>query len=212
MQHGNKVALHVGQFALGHADLVAALARHDDARRAFRVFVEGDEIGGEPPHRPHKQVMQRQVDQQRGQARDQQRHHEHVAREAVHRLPQRLLVDHDLDELRAARRLARPRGWRGCRAPASSRTHRRSPRHTVMVAHVDVVVDLLRQVGAREQPALLAHLDGDRARADARTGSAADSVSGTMPDGAASSTSAAVLAAARRSLRRLTRKLAIAGT
>ena len=39
--------------------------------------------------------------------------------------------------------------------------------HTVMVAHVDVVIDRRRQIGAGEQPALLAHLDGDRARADA---------------------------------------------
>ena len=36
--------------------------------------------------------------------------------------------------------------------------------------------------------------------------------SGTMPEGAASSTSAAVLAAARRSLSRFMRKFAIAGT
>jgi len=39
-----------------------------------------------------------------------------------------------------------------------------------------------------------------------------DSDSGTIPKGAASSTSAAVLAAARRSLSRFMRKLAIAGT
>ena len=38
------------------------------------------------------------------------------------------------------------------------------------------------------------------------------SESGTMPEGAASSTSAAVLAAARRSFSRLIRKFAIAGT
>ena len=38
--------------------------------------------------------------------------------------------------------------------------HRQGP-------HVDVAVDRRRQVGAGEQPALLSHLDGDRARADA---------------------------------------------
>ena len=43
MQHRHQVALHVGQFALGDADLVAALARHDDPRRAFRIFVEADQ-------------------------------------------------------------------------------------------------------------------------------------------------------------------------
>ena len=41
---------------------------------------------------------------------------------------------------------------------------RRPHRH---LAHVDVVVDRGRQVGAGEQPPLLAHLDGDRPRADA---------------------------------------------
>ena len=39
--------------------------------------------------------------------------------------------------------------------------------HAVMRPHVDVMVDRRRQIGAGEQPALLAHLDGDRARADA---------------------------------------------
>ena len=71
MQHGNEVALHVGQFALGDADLVAALARHDDARRTLRVFVEADQIRGQPPHRPHEQIMQREIDQRRGDARNQ---------------------------------------------------------------------------------------------------------------------------------------------
>jgi hypothetical protein len=44
-EHRDEVALHVGQFALGNADLVAALAWHDDARSTFRVFVEADQIG-----------------------------------------------------------------------------------------------------------------------------------------------------------------------
>ena len=39
--------------------------------------------------------------------------------------------------------------------------------HTVIVAHVDIVVDRRRQIGAGQQPALLPHLDGDRAGADA---------------------------------------------
>ena len=83
--------------------------------------------------------------------------------------------------------------------------------HTVMRPHVDVMVDRVRQVGAGEQAALLPHLDGHRAGADALRICRA-SESGTMPDGAASSTSAAVLAAAMRSFSRFMRKLAIAGT
>ena len=127
MQHRHQVALHVGQFALGDADLVAALARHDDPRRAFGVFVEADQARGQPPHRPHEQIMQREIDQPRGQHRDHQRDHQQVAGEPVHRLPQRQLVDHDLDELRRRPAPARPRGSPGCRSPASSRRNRRSP-------------------------------------------------------------------------------------
>ncbi len=105
MQHRDEVALHVTQFALGHADLVGALARHDDTRGIFRVFVEADEVGGHAPHRPHEEIMQRQVNQQRDDAGDQERDDQHVTREAVHRLAQRRLVDHNLDELGRARAL-----------------------------------------------------------------------------------------------------------
>ena len=107
MQHRHQIALHVAEFALGDADLVAALARHDDMRRAFGVFVEADEIRGQPPHRPHEQIMQRQIDQRRGEDRDRQRDQQQVAGKPVHRLAQRLFVDHDLDELRAAGRRVR---------------------------------------------------------------------------------------------------------
>ena len=55
--------------------------------------------------------------------------------------------------------------------------------------------------GARQQAALLAHLDRHRARADA-VEDLPRQRSGTMPLGAASSTSAAVLAAASRSFSR----------
>ena len=118
MQHRHQVALHVAQFALGHADLVAALAGHDDPRRTFRILVKGDQARGQPPHRPHEQIMQRQIDQRRGQHRDHQRDQQQVAGKPVHRLAQRRLVDHDLDELRAARAPARPRGSPDCRFPA----------------------------------------------------------------------------------------------
>jgi hypothetical protein len=72
MQHRHQVALHVGQFALRHADLVAALARHDDARRTFRVLVEADQARGQPPHRPHEQMMHGEIDQRRRQHGDSQ--------------------------------------------------------------------------------------------------------------------------------------------
>jgi hypothetical protein len=166
MQHRHQVALHVAQFALGDADLVAALARHDDVGRTLRIFVESDQTRGQPPHRPHEQIMQGEIDETGGQARDQQRDHQHVAGKAVHRLAQRRLVDHHLDELGAARR----RPDHADRLVAGFQHHleriddRRPHRH---LAHVDVVIDLRRQIGAGEQPALLPHLDGHRAGADA---------------------------------------------
>jgi hypothetical protein len=55
MQHRDKVALHVRQFALRHADFVGALRRLDDARGAFRILVKRHEICGDAPHRPHEQ-------------------------------------------------------------------------------------------------------------------------------------------------------------
>ena len=66
------------------------------------------------------------------------------------------------------------------------------------VAHVDVLVDRGRHVGDGEQPALLADLHGDGARADAvedLLGQAVRDAGGGLPVGAArpaSNTSAAV--------------------
>ena len=54
------------------ANLVAALARHDDARNTFGVFVETDEVCRQPPHRPHEQMMHGEIDQRRRQHRNSQ--------------------------------------------------------------------------------------------------------------------------------------------
>ena len=111
-------------------------------------------------------IMQRQIDQRRGQHRDPQRDQQQIAGKPVHRLAQRHLVDHDLDELRAARR--RPdhadRLVAALQHDLEGIDDRRPHRHG---PHVDVVIDRRRQIGAGQQPALLPHLDGDRARADA---------------------------------------------
>ncbi len=166
MQHRHQIALHLGQFALGDADLVAAMARDDDPGRAFGVFVEADQTGGQAPHRPHEQIMQREIDQRRGQNRCQQRYPQQVAGEHVHRPAQRRLVDDRLDELRAAGR--RPDHADGLVAGLEHHLERIDDggphRHR---SHVDVMIDCRRQVGAGQQPALLTHLDGDRAGADA---------------------------------------------
>lgn len=135
-------------------------------RAELGILVETDQARGEPPHRPHEEIVEREVDQARGQGRDDQRDHHDIAGEAVHRLPQRLLVGDDFDELGIAHAGADDAD--GLVAGLQHHLERagdRLPRRHV--AQVDVVLDRGRQVVAGEQPALLAHLDRDRARIDA---------------------------------------------
>ena len=101
LQHRGEVALHGGELALGRADLVAAVRRRNDARGILRVGAERHHVGGHAPHRPHEQQMQREIDERRGDRRNDQREHEDADREIHHRLAQRRLVEHDLDELAA---------------------------------------------------------------------------------------------------------------
>src|SRR5262249_32991911 len=105
--------------------LVAAMARHDDPRRAFRIFVEGDHVGGQPPHRPHEQEMQGQVDKARGEDSDQEAHDQEIAGETEHRLPQRPLIDHGLHQLRAGgTALSSTRVWWNGAPPGGGRMRR----------------------------------------------------------------------------------------
>ena len=129
-------------------------------------LVKAHQALGQAPHRPHEQEMQRQIDQCRSQDRDRQRNQKQVAGEAIHRLAQRQLVDHDLDELSAARR----------RPDDADRLVTRLQHHLERIddrrpdrqrAHVDVMVDRLGQAGRGEKPPLLSHLDRHRSRANA---------------------------------------------
>ncbi len=183
MQHRHQIALHVGQFALGDADLVAALARHDDPRRAFGILVKADQARGQPPHRPHEQ--------------DNAAPDRPAPRSAI------AITSETSSRLRENRYIA----WRSgassmttsmnCAAARRRADHadrlvaafqhdlegiddRRPHRHR---SHVDIVIDRRRQIGAGQQPALLPHLDGDRARADAVRGSAAPANPGPCPKG-----------------------------
>ena len=79
----------------------------DDARRILRIGAERHHVLGDAAHRPHQQIMQREVDQRRGDAGDHQRQQQDVDREGQHRLPQRRLVQHDFEEL-AVRHRRRP--------------------------------------------------------------------------------------------------------
>ena len=44
LQHRGQLALHVVQFALGHADFVAPPRRRDDARRVLGILAEGHHV------------------------------------------------------------------------------------------------------------------------------------------------------------------------
>ena len=183
----------------------------DDARRILRIVAEPHHVRGDAAHRPHQQVMQREIDQHRGDAGDDERQQHDVEREAQHGLAQRRLVQHDLEEVAAHRRrpdhphhvlvvgqtaCRRHRGWRGtttrracrCRGGSSAACRRR------------------RAAGAA-CPSSSPPRGRRRCRRICRA-----RLSGTMPLGAASSTSAAVWAAASRSFSQLSRKLAIDGT
>ena len=139
----------------------------DDARRIFRVVAKRHHVLGDAPHRPHQQIMQREVHQHRGDAGDQQRQQHDVDGKFQHRLAQRHLVEHDLEKLAAHRRrphhahdvirLAGDQGVEGV-------DDRPPPRHR---AHIDVLVDRRRQVGDGQQAALIAHLHRHRSGADA---------------------------------------------
>ena len=165
LQQRAELALHVAELALGGADLVLPAGGDDDARGILRVVAERRHVGGDPVQRPHEQVVQRQVDQRRGDGGDDQRQQQDVRRELQHRRAQRLLVHDDLDELAAARRIAE----HADDLVVVRQQHREGMHDGAMpghVAQVDVVIDRRRHVADHQQAALLPHLHGDGARAD----------------------------------------------
>ena len=167
LQHRGEVALHAGELALGDADLVAAPAGGDDARRVFRIGAERHHVRGDAVERAHEQVMQGEVDERRRDRRDQQRDQEHVARIPPHRLAQRAFVDHDLDELAAHRR--RPDRPDDVVVAVEQKGAERldDGRPRAHVAGIDLLLHLAGEIGRGEQAALLAHLHRHRPGADA---------------------------------------------
>ena len=103
--------LHVRQLALGGADLVLALRRHDDAAGVLRVLAEAQHVAGDAHHRLHQQAVEGEIDERRGDDRDDDRQAEDVEAVADHGGLQRRLRQHDLDEV--ARRPCRARRSRG---------------------------------------------------------------------------------------------------
>ena len=65
--------LHRRQRGFGSADLVVTSARGDHARDVLRVFAEGDDVGGEPAHRPQHHLPQGRPEHAGDDRRDHQR-------------------------------------------------------------------------------------------------------------------------------------------
>ena len=71
LQRRSELGLHGGKLALGDAYFIDPPGRHDDAVGIFRVGAERGHISGHPPHRPHEQIMQREIDQDPRDGRNQ---------------------------------------------------------------------------------------------------------------------------------------------
>ena len=63
----SEILLHRREFALGGADLVAAIAGLDHAGGAFRGLAEGHHGGGDAAHRQHQKDVKGEIDQTRRQ-------------------------------------------------------------------------------------------------------------------------------------------------
>ena len=98
-QHAGDLGLHGGKLALGGADLVAPPRRRDDARRILRPFAETHHVPGELGHGLDQKHVEREVDERRGDDRDQDREPENIEAVADHRRFERSLLHHHLDEL-----------------------------------------------------------------------------------------------------------------
>jgi hypothetical protein len=143
---------------------------------AARIGAERHHVGGHAPHRPHQQPVQRQIDERCGDRRNDQRQDQDADGEIHHRLAQRRLVEHDLDELAAHGR--GPHHPHHVGVDADERVEGLDdgavPRH---VAHVDLVRDRpSHRIRSREQAPLMAGLEGNRVRADALEDLARDRV------------------------------------
>ena len=141
----------------------------DDAHGVLRIGAEGDHVVGDAPHRPHQEIGEREKHQRRGDAGDHQREQQDVDREGPHRLLQRQLVEHDFEKfaMRHRRRAHHAHDVVGlAEQQRVEGVHDGAPPGDA--AHVDILRDALDgTVRGSEHAALVAHLDRQRARADA---------------------------------------------
>ena len=76
--------------------------RHDDAAGILRVLAEAQHVAGDAHHRLHQQAVEREIDERRGDDRDDDRQAEDVEAVADHGRLQRRLGQHHLDEVAGA--------------------------------------------------------------------------------------------------------------
>ena len=151
----------------------ARAGRRNDAIGIFRIGAKRHHVGGDAAHRPHEHVMQRQIDQRRGDAGDHQRQQQNVDRIAQHRLAQRRLVHDQFDIFAAHRRRTDHAHHVVAGVGIEHHPERIDDRvEGVDVAHVEIVADRRRHVVDRQHAPARAHLHGDGAGADRIRGSA----------------------------------------
>ena len=97
-QGAAQALLHLGQLALGDADLVAARRGLDDARGVLGIVAEPGHGLGDAAHGPDHEQVQAQIDEGRGEERNDQRQRQDALRIAEHLAPQRRLLQDHLDQ------------------------------------------------------------------------------------------------------------------
>ena len=94
-----KLLLHGGEFPLGGADLVAAGGRRNHPGRVLGALGEADDVPGELGHRFDQESVEREIDECRGDDRNQNGQSENVEAVADHGGLQRRFAHDHLDQL-----------------------------------------------------------------------------------------------------------------
>jgi hypothetical protein len=91
--------LHPGEGLLREPDLIHAIRRRDHPRSILRIGGKFRNVARQPPHGAHDHPLQGEVEEGRGDRRDQQGQKQDVAREIEHRGAQRAGIEDQLDEI-----------------------------------------------------------------------------------------------------------------
>ena len=94
-----ELTLHAGELALGDADFVHAPGQRHDAALILWVLGEAQHVARQSRQRLHEETAQREVDDRRGEQRQDDRQPKDVHSIAHHRLFERRLRNDDLDKI-----------------------------------------------------------------------------------------------------------------